>query len=252
MIFISGMEDGSGSGEAASRKAGWLRGGALRGTAAQVLDVFDALNAALANRARGYTTPAPAPPAPRRTGTPASSAQKSAPRRPEFGPDGRPLPPDGSSPPRRSTATAKSRAAGAGAPGRTTTGAATGGSTPAPAPLGTNGRPVPPDGSRPPARPHQAAVGSAPGAGAAAPRVRGAPLPPGSAPTAPAGHTFVSRPVPAPPGEFLFEIRCSCGRGVHVPVKLADLRRAATGGASPAAAIAIATQDALDAMHAGR
>jgi len=36
------------------------------------------------------------------------------------------------------------------------------------------------------------------------------------------------------------------------PVKLDDLRRAAARGLSPAAAIAVATQDALDAMHAGR
>lgn len=273
MIYISGMEGGSGCGEAASRKAGWLRtavpgGAVLRGAAqSAAAQLLDALNSALANRNRAASPSAP-PPAPQRAGARAYPAPESRPRRPEFTPDGRPLPPDGSSPPPRATPTSGDQR-----PARTT---AIGTATPAPPPVefDASGRPLPPDGSAPPPRPRRetgsippgAHVGQATGsnparsagrsgatARSATPsRARGAPLPPGAAPAAPAGHQFVSRPVPAPPGEFLFDVRCSCGASVLAPVKLDDLRRAAAGGLSPAAAIAIATQDALDAMHTSR
>ncbi|HLZ73067.1 MAG TPA: hypothetical protein VKV26_24450 [Dehalococcoidia bacterium] len=258
MIYISGMEGGSGAGEAASRKAGWLRGGRRSAAQSAAAQLLDTLNTAIANRARAYgtQTSAPAPPAPRRGSARSfpDPAPEDRPRRPEFTPDGRPLPPDGSTPPPRGAVTA-----GAGAPADT------------PAEFGADGRPLPPDGSAPPARPRPE-TGSIPAGEAAppsgarmapgsasttgrtppAPRIRGAPLPPGTAPAAPVGHTFASRPVPAPPGEFLFDVRCSCGAGMLAPVKLDDLRRAAARGLSPAAAIAIATQDALDAMHCGR
>ncbi|GEM_PF-1829560 len=278
MIYISGMEGGSGAGEAASRKVGWLRGGALRGAA----QVFDVLNAALANRTRGYAAPPPSPPpAPRRASARSTPAPESRPRRPEFTPDGRPLPPDGSAPaPRTPPISPTSEQSGNSSAGTGVAAAANAASTAAPVPrpaeFGVDGRPLPPDGSLPPARPRPE-TGSIPATGttaaaggggsraapdiaaqpaaaapAAAPRVRGTALPPGAAPAAPAGHSFVARPAPAPPGEFLFDVRCSCGAGMLAPVKLDDLRRAAARGLSPAAAIAVATQDALDAMHAGR
>jgi len=277
MIYISGMEDGSGSGEAASRKAGWLRGGAPGGavlrSAAQsaAAQLLDALNTALANRNRGNATPPPAPPLPGRS-VPRSTAPENRPRRPEFSADGRPLPPDGSAPVPRSRPTAERRQQTARATAANSAPPAAADSSRAPAEFDAAGRPLPPDGSAPPARPGSAPVGapaattpaqlarrtplrtaasgSTP-ARVAAPRVAGTPLPPGAAPSAPQGHRFVARPAPAPPGEFLFEVRCSCGAAVLAPVKLGDLRRAAALGHSPAAAIAIATQDALDAMHAG-
>src|SRR5438876_407569 len=87
------------------------------------------------------------------------------------------------------------------------------------------------------------------GDGTAAARKPGTPLAPGDSPSAPAGHSFVARPVPAPPGEFLFSVRCSCGAELAAAVTLDALRRAAAQGEPAAVAIAIATQDALDAMH---
>ncbi len=266
MIYISGMEGGSGCGEAASRKAGWLRGGVpgaavLRGAAqSAAAQLLDALNTALANRSRGYTTPAPAPP-PGRSATSASSGSPaSRQRRPEFAPDGRPLPPDGSAPPARATPAADAgRQAALPVDAKAGAAAAQLRSQPAPAEFDATGRPLPPDGSTPPARTPAAEAGrrsprrQPPHAMAPtrATRAPGTPLPPGTVPSAPSGHAFVSRPVAAPPGEFLFDVRCSCGAVGRAPVRLDDLRRAAQRGLPPAAAIAIATQDALDAMHAG-
>jgi hypothetical protein len=57
------------------------------------------------------------------------------------------------------------------------------------------------------------------------------------------------RPVPAPAGEFLFDVRCSCGGSRSAAVTLAELKRAAERGLPASEAIAIATQDALDALH---
>jgi hypothetical protein len=269
MIYISGMEGGSGCGEAASRKAGWLRGGvpggavlrsAAQSAAAQLLD---ALNTALANRSRGYANPPP-PPVSSPTGSRSSAPAESRPRRPEFTPDGRPLPPDGSAPPPRVTARRQHAASGAASSAPARAGQAP--SARPPAEFDQAGHPLPPDGSVPSPRPDPSPGGapaaaarrtsrSAAGPGAAMPPARverapGAPVTSGGAPSAPMGHRFVSRPVPAPPGEFLFDVRCSCGASAQAPVKLDDLRRAAERGLPPAAAIAIATQDALDRMHA--
>ncbi len=270
MIYISGMEGGSGCGEAASRKAGWVRGGVpgaavLRGAAqSAAAQLLDALNTALANRNRGYAAPSPAsPPLPSRSASRSSTAPSSRPRRPEFAPDGRPLPPDGSAPPARAKPATGARRQAASAPSANS-GAAAGQapSQPAPTEFDTAGRPLPPDGSAPPARippaqPVRHDVQRLPPsepapALARTPRTPGTPLPSGAAASAPRGHTFVSRPAAAPPGEFLFDVRCSCGAVGRAAVTFDDLRRAAERGLAPAAAIAIATQDALDAMHAGR
>jgi hypothetical protein len=60
---------------------------------------------------------------------------------------------------------------------------------------------------------------------------------------------YTARPVPASPGEFLFAVRCSCGATGNVAVTANDLKSAAARGLPAAAAIANATQDALDRMH---
>lgn len=116
--------------------------------------------------------------------------------------------------------------------------------------VGLDGRPLPPDGSPPPMR-RRAAAASASRIGSVPALMRTTPPPvqPGHAPSAPPGHTFTARPSKAPPGEFVFDLRCSCGAANRVAVTLSDLRAVADRGLPASQAIAIATQHALDAMH---
>jgi hypothetical protein len=221
------MEDGSGNGTAASRKAGWLGG------LPPVLRPAQELARAILQR---YAPSLPAP-------APASTVT-----RPTTAPDGRPLPPDGSLPPPR-----PSQRIEAPAP-RPATGKAAETAPPAAqsAPLrDASGRPLPPSGVAP-QRPQPAPRTSRSTAARpvhTASRVPGAPLSPGDTPTAPPGHDYRARPVAAPAGEFLFDVRCSCGAARLVPVKAEALRTAAEHGLAAAAAIDVAVQDALDEMH---
>ncbi|MHB8574284.1 MAG: hypothetical protein ACYDCQ_03035 [Dehalococcoidia bacterium] len=222
MIYISGMEGGSGDGAAAGRKAGWLA------------------------RQRPIAAPPQRPVAARPAASTSRSAPEWAPPRPVIGADGRPLPPDGSSPPVRPQTGAIPAAAQAPTASPVAVSSAP--------PFDPHGRPVPPAGSapagqRPSAVKRGDAVAVAQPAKAAIVRTPGAPLPPGASPSAPPGHSYTVRPGPAPAGEFLFNVRCSCGGEQQAPVTLAALRAAARQGIPAAAVIAIATQDALDAMH---
>jgi hypothetical protein len=222
VIYISGMEAGSGAGTAASEKAGWLPR-PLRSNAGRSQNPLPAL-----------LSLALSPPA-----QPEATAAR---RRPSLGADGRPLPPDGSQPPPRPQAGANSTA-----PAPPPRQAA------ANPPLGADGRPLPPVGA-PPLRPRTAPRRSRQQVAASVAvitRVPGSRLPPGQGPAAPAGHAYSARPTPAPAGEFLFDVRCSCGGSRRAPVTLADLRRMAERGLPASDAIAVATQDALDAIHRG-
>jgi hypothetical protein len=224
MISVAGMEGGSGDGTAASRKAGWLNaappprasvaGPRVPSARSAAGDLVQALaNVALDRLANQFppTTTVPQPSLPARAPVPRVDA------------NGRPLPPDGSAPP--------ARRPGSGpiadpplSPAR-------------PPEFAPDGRPLPPNGAAPPPEPVLRAPASAP------------PSRPGSGPIAPPGHSFVARPVSAPPGEFRFAVRCSCGREGDAAVTLDMLREAAARGLSPAAAITLAQQAALDVMH---
>src|SRR5207302_8756373 len=125
MIYISGIEDGSGDGTAAGRKAGWLP--------------------------RSRISPSELPPMRTAPSIPARyqgsfAAPPETRVRPAVGPDGRPLPPDGSAPPARPSA---------GAPDLVPAPLA-----PEPQPISAqrpsfdpDGRPLPPDGAVPRTRP---------------------------------------------------------------------------------------------------
>lgn len=255
MTHVAGMEGGSGDGTAASRKAGWLHGSArlaqpyptpalpaggsvMRDAAA---DLLQAVAAHVKERLAATSAPQPTPP--RVPARPAGRAP--ALPTPTRSATGRPLPPDGSAPPPRPAAAhapsaASNRHSGS-APHTTPTSG-----SPAISPGGN----LPSGASHPsgaaahggPTQPHAAAS-------AAPRRAAGAPLPAGVTPSAPAGHSYLARPTPAPPGEFRFAVRCSCGRERVASVTLDDLRSAAARGLTPAAAIATAQQDVLDAMH---
>jgi hypothetical protein len=179
MIFIAGMKGGSGAGLAASRKAGWA---GVEGATGPQPAGRSAANRSLYPPHQSL-----------------SAGRAASPPRSAVGPDGRPLPPDGSPPPirRRAAAASASR------------------------------------------------IGSVPALTRATP----SPVQPGHAPSAPPGHTFTARPSKAPPGEFVFDLRCSCGASTRVPVTRSDLRAVADRGLPASQAIAIATQHALDAMH---
>ncbi len=221
------MEAGSGAGTAAGQKAGWLPR-PLRGSIGGSQNPLPAL----IRLAIAAASPPPAAPAR---------------SRPAIGPDGRPLPPDGSSPPPRpqtGAIPAASRPVSRRAPINP--------------PAGADGRPLPPVGAAPRRRPAVSGQPRSQSVPQPAPRVSnsaripGSRLPPGQGPVAPAGHTYVSRPAAAPAGEFLFEIRCSCGRSSSAAVTLTGLKQAAARGVPAAETIATATQDALDAMHSVR
>jgi hypothetical protein len=225
MIYISGMEGGSGDGAAAGRKAGWLA------------------------RQRPFAAAPLRPVAARPAASTPRLAPEWVPPRPVLGADGRPLPPDGSSPPVRPQTGAIPAAAQSPTASPVAVSSAP--------PFDPHGRPVPPAGSAP-ARQRPTVVKRTDAAAAAQPatvaivRTPGAPLPPGASPSAPPGHSYTARPAPAPAGEFLFNVRCSCGGEQQAPVTLDALRAAAMAGTPAAAVIAVATQDALDAMHQGR
>jgi len=217
MICISGMEGGSGSGSAASVKAGWLQ---RSGATTLVRQAAELAQAYMRQRMQ---MPAPAQP-------PAPLSQ------PPVGPDGRPLPPDGSIPPARPTphkgSTASTRP---GLPGPE---------------RDSNGRPRPPDGSVPPARPVTGPIGAGPAKPKPAQNAtQQSSRPAGDDQLGPCGRPFVARPVPAPVGEFLFEVRCSCGVMAMARVTPDDLRRATAHAQPPSQAIAAAVRQALATVH---